>query len=151
MEDYETSAGWTGVDIDNALINHGGISFGEEGNGFFKFTSTMSQVDTKNNDVPNIGNKLDAGKPRYSLVPQDALHEVVKVLTYGAKKYSDDNWKRVPDLQRRYKDAAGRHEYQNQSADFDDETGLYHLAHKICCDMFRLQSKIDEAKLKGGE
>jgi hypothetical protein len=135
MKDYATGEGWTGKDIDNALINHGGVLYAH----------MASQVDTKNNDIPNIGVKYDNDKPRYSLVPQDALHEVVKVLTYGAKKYSDDNWKKVPDLQRRYKDAGGRHEYQGESNDFDDETSLYHLAHKICCDMFRLQDKIDKA------
>jgi len=90
-----------------------------------------------------IGKKYDDEKPRYCLIPEDALHEVVRVLTYGAQKYSDDNWKNVPDLQSRYKSAAGRHEYLSGKSDFDDETGLYHLAHKICCDLFRLQDKIN--------
>lgn len=92
------------------------------------------------------GRKYDSEKPRYCLIPEDALHEVVKVLTYGAQKYDDENWRHVPDLHKRYKSAAGRHEYQSGHEDFDEETGLYHLAHKICCDLFRLQAKINEAK-----
>lgn len=148
MSDYESSEGWTSDDINNTLIKQKGID---------DHMRSKSQVDTQDNDIPNMttnwdkrrrdvpGVKYDNDKPRYSLMPQDALHEVVKVLTYGAKKYSDDNWKKVPDLQRRYKDAAGRHEYQGNSNDFDEETGLYHLAHKICCDIFRLQDKIDKA------
>lgn len=108
-------------------------------------TDEVKMITTSPIRDTEVGVKYDQEKPQYSLVPADALHEVVKVLTFGAKKYSPDNWKQVPDLQRRYKDAAGRHEYQSVSDDFDDETGLYHLAHKICCDMFRLQNLIDEA------
>ena len=35
------------------------------------------------------GKKKDQGKPRYSLVPINAEEEFVKVLTFGADKYSD--------------------------------------------------------------
>ena len=38
------------------------------------------------------GRKDDAGKLRWSLIPTQALEDVVKVLTYGARKYGDDNW-----------------------------------------------------------
>ena len=35
--------------------------------------------------------KHDTGKPRFDLVPPIAQLEFVKVLTFGAQKYSPDN------------------------------------------------------------
>lgn len=101
--------------------------------------------DTPMDEKPGV--KYDEGKPEYSLMPQDALHETVRVLTYGAKKYSPDNWKRVPDLQKRYFDALQRHIYAYQSGEtLDPESGLHHLAHASCCINFMLQAALD-----GGE
>jgi hypothetical protein len=42
------------------------------------------------------GIKYDVSKPRWSLIPNGTLEEVIKVLEYGANKYSPDNWKKVP-------------------------------------------------------
>ena len=39
------------------------------------------------------GIKFDDNKPDYSLIPPNALEDVVKVLTIGAKKYDRHNWK----------------------------------------------------------
>ena len=39
------------------------------------------------------GTKHDQGKPRISLIPKDALWGMAQALTYGAKKYSSDNFK----------------------------------------------------------
>ena len=55
------------------------------------------------------GRKYDGGKLRYDLVPTLALEEVVKVITKGAEKYDDDNWKNVPEGRRRYYAASMRH------------------------------------------
>jgi hypothetical protein len=55
------------------------------------------------------GVKFDQGKPQWRLVPFGAMTEVVDVLTYGANKYSPDNWKYVNDAQNRYIDAGFRH------------------------------------------
>ena len=95
------------------------------------------------NEVTGV--KYDSGKPEYSLMPKGALHETVKVLTYGAKKYSPDNWKRVPELQKRYFDALQRHIYAYQSGEnIDPESGLHHLAHASCCINFMLQDALDQ-------
>jgi hypothetical protein len=54
------------------------------------------------------GVKHDAGKPRPTLLVASlaqAVTEVAKVLTYGADKYDDDNWRKVPDGPARYNDA----------------------------------------------
>lgn len=86
---------------------------------------------------PVIGVKEHEGKLRWSLLPLDALREVVKVLEFGAKKYSKDNWKKVEGARDLYFDAALRHLtswYEGEDA--DQETGLHHLAHAACDVLF---------------
>jgi hypothetical protein len=86
---------------------------------------------------PKLGRKFDGGKAEYGLLPLDALHQTVLVLTAGAKKYARDNWKYVTDGERRYFDAAQRHLWAWKSGEENDpETGLPHLAHALCCIMF---------------
>lgn len=83
------------------------------------------------------GVKYDGDKPRMSLVPPKAILEVAKVLTYGAKKYSAENWRKVPEAHQRYLDAALRHINQyHQGQIIDNETGINHLAHAICSLLF---------------
>ena len=36
--------------------------------------------------------KADENKPEWCLIPPDAIEEIVNVLTYGARKYSPNNW-----------------------------------------------------------
>jgi hypothetical protein len=85
------------------------------------------------------GRKFDGGKLQYGLIPPLALRETVKVLTFGAEKYEPDNWRRVPDGNRRYFDAAQRHLWAYQEGEmYDLETGVSHLAHALCCIMFML-------------
>ena len=83
------------------------------------------------------GRKDDAGKPRWSLIPDRAMEDVVKVLTYGARKYGDDNWREVEDGPRRYYDAAMRHLMAYRQGHWtDDESGLPHLAHAMASLLF---------------
>lgn len=84
------------------------------------------------------GVKHDEDKPRWVLLPWRQVEHVVKVLNYGAKKYpSADNWKRVPNAENRYFDAAVRHITAHWSGErFDAESGLPHLAHAVCCLLF---------------
>lgn len=94
-------------------------------------------------DKPTVGNtlgvKYDQNKPQWSLLPFEALEEVVEVLTSGAKKYAPDNWKYVPDADARYMDAAFRHMAQYmQGEQYDEETGNNHLAHAVGCLLFKL-------------
>jgi hypothetical protein len=95
------------------------------------------------------GLKLDAGKLRYDLVDVGALRELVRVLGWGAWKYSPDNWKLVPDARARYYAAAMRHleawragEWENVERHAKDgeerEHRAPHLAHVLCCVMFLL-------------
>ena len=93
----------------------------------------------------NEGKKFDGGKLRYDLVPFGALEEVIKVLGMGAQKYGDDNWKMVDDLERRYVTAAYRHLGRvMQGEEFDEESGLPHIAHAITSLMFVQQARLNK-------
>lgn len=83
------------------------------------------------------GIKFDSGKPEYGLIPPYCLHEMVKVLTVGAGKYSRDNWQIVPDRKRRYFNALQRHLWAwKRGEKYDSDDGLHHLAHAACCVFF---------------
>ena len=83
------------------------------------------------------GVKHDAGKVRWSLIPAGVMDDYLKVLEFGAVKYSEHNWQFVPDAQLRYYDAAMRHmEHWWRGGDVDEESGLSHLAHAMCCITF---------------
>lgn len=84
------------------------------------------------------GVKHDNEKPRYSLLPWDAIAQIVNVLEYGAKKYSVSNWEKVPGARTRYFDAAMRHLLAWRAGKERDESGHSHLAHATSCLLFLL-------------
>jgi hypothetical protein len=87
----------------------------------------------------DVGTKLDATKPRWSLLPSGTIIQVIAVLEYGATKYSKNNWCQVPDAKTRYYDAAMRHlDAWHRGEVNDEESGLHHLAHACCCVLFIL-------------
>lgn len=99
-------------------------------------TSWFELVNTK-------GIKYDSNKLRYSLLPWIAIKEVVKVLEFGAKKYSVNNWQKIEP--QRYKDAAMRHLVAIFDGEWlDEESQLPHAAHCICCLLFLLWFKQNE-------
>lgn len=86
------------------------------------------------------GMKHDAEKARWDLLPMGATSEIVDVLTYGAKKYAPDNWRKVPNPQQRYYAAAMRHIVAwVRGEKLDPESGKPHLAHAACCLLFLLE------------
>lgn len=92
------------------------------------------------------GKKYDAGKSRMALLPPRALKEVARVLTYGAQKYDEHNWKKLENLEPRYMDALLRHVFDYLSGEeLDEESGLSHLAHAVCCLLFVLEDKLENA------
>lgn len=83
--------------------------------------------------------KHDQGKPRYSLLPWDALGHVVAVLEFGARKYAPGAWRHVPNGKERYWDATVRHLVAYQMGErTDPESGLPTLAHAACSLLFTL-------------
>lgn len=115
---------------------------------------TVNRESDPNGIPPHVpGAKLDAGKTRLWLVFSgfaNALEEVGKVGTFGAKKYSDDGWRSTPDGADRYTDALLRHllaEARGESVDAD--SGLLHAAHAAWNALARLELLLAEtAKLR---
>lgn len=96
------------------------------------------------------GMKFDTEKPRPDLLLVDmplAVEAVVRVLTFGAVKYAPNNWAKVDEAERRYLAAGLRHELAiSKGEEADPETGEHHLAHKLCCDLFRLELALREKR-----
>jgi len=91
------------------------------------------------------GIKHDHGKPDMTLLSPIAMVEVAKVMTFGAKKYSANNW-RGGFMWTRPLAAGLRHVFAFIGGeDKDPETGLSHLAHGICCFMFVLEFTVTGA------
>ncbi len=89
-------------------------------------------------------------KIRYDLVPWREFEEVVKVIGYGADKYTDFGWKTVTNAYNEYLAAAERHQVAVKARNevFDEESGLYHLAHAICDLMYAFWHQIEILELK---
>jgi hypothetical protein len=74
------------------------------------------------------------------LLPARALWDVAKVMTFGANKYNDNNWRQPGSLQR-YIGSAMRHlNAMQRGEDFDSDTGLLHAAHLACNALFILEA-----------
>ena len=91
----------------------------------------------------NQGRKDDQDKLQWSLLPFAPLKQVVKVMMFGAKKYSRDNWQKVEDAKQRYTDALLRHTLDytldcTEGDSLDKESRLPTLGHVICCALFLL-------------
>lgn len=87
------------------------------------------------------GKKYDDGKLMWDLLPWDAVEKVVEILTYGAKKYTPNNWQNVK--ANRYYAALMRHIVAElKGEDCDEESGLLHLSHAACNILFLLWKKI---------
>lgn len=102
--------------------------------------SVTRYVDHSSNKLE--GRKDDSGKNRVDLLPVDALEEVSKVLTFGARKYADRNWEKGMAWSRVY-GACIRHLWAFwRGEETDPESGLSHLAHAMCCVMFLLSYRL---------
>jgi hypothetical protein len=83
-----------------------------------------------------FGHKCDQNKPRYDLVPPEALDALARVLTLGAAKYTDRNWEAGMAWGRPFA-ACMRHLWAWWGGESrDPESGLSHLAHALCCVAF---------------
>jgi hypothetical protein len=75
------------------------------------------------------GVKHDATKPRWDLLPYDAVGHVVEVFTHGAAKYGAGNWDRGIAFGRLFA-ATMRHLVARwRGAHTDPDSGLPHPAH----------------------
>ena len=97
------------------------------------------------------GKKFDSSKPKMYLLPPKALIEVSKVLTFGAEKYDEENWRHLDNLQNRYTGGALRHLFAHMDGELNDpETNYSHLAHAICCLLFKLEIELEKDSKEEG-
>lgn len=83
------------------------------------------------------GSKFDGEKDRWDLLPWRATEQAVKVMTFGARKYAPENWRKVPEPKWRYFAATLRHLVAWWRGEKNDpQSGLPHLAHALCCLLF---------------
>lgn len=82
------------------------------------------------------GDRFNQGKPRWSLVDFDALEAMVRVLEFGATKYSDHNWKKGLKTTE-IVESLLRHTFAYlRGEDIDPESKLPHIGHILCNAMF---------------
>lgn len=93
------------------------------------------------------GIKHDSEKPDFSLISSIAEQEVAKVMTYGKKKYSANNWRGGIAYSRLYAAARRHMSAWNGGESTDPETGLSHLAHASCCLMMLLEFEVTRPDL----
>ena len=95
------------------------------------------------------GLKFDSEKPRMDLLPPKAIFEVAKVLGFGAEKYGAENWRLLDNLQGRYTAGALRHIFAHMDGEkLDSESGISHLAHALCCLLFKLEVELENAQIE---
>jgi hypothetical protein len=108
----------------------------------------MNQASGIEATLKEVGNKDDADKLDWTLLPVRPVQAILEVLHFGAKKYGRDNWKMVEKPRQRYLAAAMRHLTSVIDGDWiDAESGKPHLAHAGCCILFLLWiGDVEESK-----
>lgn len=120
--------------------------------GVYNFPKLDEFIANNVEKIKGAGTKLDEGKPDYFLIPPNALNEVVRALTYGAKEHDSDdlnqepNWKSVKNLERRFYSAAQRHQNayrRGEKIDSGDKgSNCHHLACAIVDLLFVLETEL---------
>lgn len=85
-----------------------------------------------------VKESLSVEKTDYTFIEPKWLEGVADVLTFGAKKYSRDNWKKckLKDLHLYYAALYRHTEAMRMGEVVDPETGLKHAYHASCNLMF---------------
>lgn len=98
------------------------------------------------------GKKYDSKKERMDLVPWHSVREMAKVLTFGADKYGDHNWRLGIEHSRLYA-ATMRHLTSYWLGEsLDPESGLSHIAHAMTnLAMMTESPEYDDRYLKKGD
>lgn len=85
--------------------------------------------------------RYNEGKPRLGLIPPEIIIGIGEVLTFGAKKYDDNNWKKGLSDENCMSSCL-RHLMAYQAGEeVDSESGLSHLKHAACNLAFMLYFK----------
>ncbi|AUR85542.1 hypothetical protein NVP1076O_37 [Vibrio phage 1.076.O._10N.286.51.B7] len=104
---------------------------------FTTFNHVQNELAEVINKPESTGLKHDQDKPMYNLLPANAIDSLAKVLTFGANKYAPNSWQNIEDGIERYRAALLRHTFAMQRGELiDEESGLPHSAHAMCCAAF---------------
>ena len=90
----------------------------------------MSEKENKKAD------RFNDGKLKWSLVHFESLNPMVKVLEFGAQKYSADNWKKGLDKKEILESMMRHLTALMDGQEKDPESGLHHIGHIQCNAMF---------------
>lgn len=102
--------------------------------------TAVSPVEPAPADTMKPSVRYNKGKTLWSLIPKRPLHDIARVFTYGAAKYSDRNWEAPGFDYSSVYDSAMRHlDSWWQGQDIDEESGLPHLAHACANLLFLAQ------------
>ena len=118
---------------------------------------TPNEIKDWHTTAPNVkdtATKHDTGKTDWSLVPWDAVEEIIKVLQFGAGKYSPWNWAENGGFKfNRLFNSSMRHfvAWFWRREDNDPETGLSHMAHLGCNVLFLLHYVLNGNKFKNND
>ena len=83
--------------------------------------------------------KFDAGKVQLEYLSPVAIEMLGQVLTFGVQKYAPHNWRHGMEWSR-VLGALLRHTFAwARGQSLDEETGLSHMAHVMCCAMFLVE------------
>jgi hypothetical protein len=96
------------------------------------------------------GYKLDEGKPRYELIPAEALEALAALYADGALKYGDRNWEKGMSMSRLF-GALMRHGWKwmrGETYDSDPKTGaIHHHMIQVAWNAFAIYT-LDKRNLK---
>lgn len=82
------------------------------------------------------GDRFNEGKPKWSLVHYGSLVPMIKVLEFGAEKYTPDNWKKGLDLKEILESMQRHLAALMDGEEIDSESGIEHMGHIQCNAMF---------------
>jgi len=108
----------------------------------------MTEKDPNGISPHDPGAKLDGGKLLAGIIQQwpRALTAVLKVGTFGAKKYSRGGWQHVENGAERYTDAMIRHLLKEPLEDIDQDSGMPHEWHLAWNALSRLELMLRDAE-----
>ncbi len=97
--------------------------------------------------MTSLSKEKSKEKPKYHLLPWDALEETAKVIAMGAEKHGERDWEKgIPYSE--IVSALMRHLklFFQDGKDYDIESGMFHTTHIVCNALFLLAYQLREIK-----